>query len=121
MNRWWSIKSTLATIFGCWWAFNAVRYHYGFMDALARSLWWLTESTRWAEGFTEDNFDKVKPGMTEADVIRLVGQPLRKTCVEWCELVYTWQIGSNLDFDWRSVELGKDGRVENVRREFFID
>ena len=107
MKRWWSINSTLATAFGCWWVFNAVRYHYGFTDSLLRSVLWPLESTHWTEGFSEDSFDQVKIGMTEDDVVRLIGKPLRKTCREGCELVYTWQTGSTSSFDWRLTPLAR--------------
>lgn len=121
MKKRWLVIALLAAAFSCWWGFNAVRYHYGTGNALARAIAWPLESTRWADGFSEDNFDRVKIGMREADVISIVGEPLRKTCSEWCELVYTWQTDSTADFDWRSVEVGKDGRVERIRRDFFID
>lgn len=42
-------------------------------------------STRWAPGFTEERFAQVRPGMTVAEVRRILGEPLR---------IYTNRLGT---------------------------
>lgn len=46
-------------------------------DILVYSLFWWTEGTIWASGFSEEAFGRVEVGMKEEDVLKLLGQPLR--------------------------------------------
>ncbi len=46
-------------------------------DILIYSLFWWTEGTIWATGFSEEGFDSVKIGMKEEEVLKLLGQPLQ--------------------------------------------
>jgi outer membrane protein assembly factor BamE (lipoprotein component of BamABCDE complex) len=82
---------------------------------------YLWEDTKWASGFSEEKFEKIHPGMSEQEVLSLMGEPLRKSCFSICEWVYTWQKTGVDDFDRRDVIFNQTGTVESTRHEFYVD
>ncbi len=46
-------------------------------EAILYTLFWWTEKTTWAPGFSEEKFRVVYPGMKEDEVLKLLGQPLQ--------------------------------------------
>jgi len=75
--------------------------------------------TRFAPGFAENQFCKVKPGMTPAEVRRLLGEPL---------LVFghsVWHYSRPTDGNWtchvREIDFNDQGRVETVDRSYYCE
>ncbi len=100
---------------------NAMRFHYGLSDALLRTIFFVFEDTRWAKDYTEDGFDRLAVGMSTEEVLKILGEPLRKSCFSVCEWVYTWQQDSWLDFDRRAVIFDENMRLIAKRRAYFVD
>ncbi|MGK5090455.1 outer membrane protein assembly factor BamE [Deltaproteobacteria bacterium TL4] len=101
--------------------YNMVQYHYDVGSALTRTLLYFLEDTRWSPGFSEEVFAKIHVGMTEQEVLSLLGEPLRRNCLTICEWAYAWQKTGNDSFDRRSIILNQIGVVERVRHEFYVD
>lgn len=109
-------------MFGAVMAVNALKFGYGPEDAFWRTLMTPFEGTVWAPGFSEAAFSKVKVGMAANEVASLLGEPLRKDCGDKnCFWSYTGQDTGTADFDQRWVIVGNSGRVEEIRKSFFID
>ncbi|MGK5094696.1 outer membrane protein assembly factor BamE [Deltaproteobacteria bacterium TL4] len=101
---------------------NMIRFHYDLGNALTRTFMYLWEDTKWASGLSEDTFAKIRLGMSQDEVLKLLGEPLRKTCdSSGCEWVYTWQKTGVDDFDRRDVIFNQIGTVESTRHEFYVD
>lgn len=66
-------------------------YGYGINDAFWRVVWSIDEGTIWAPNFSEKNFNKLAKGMTQGEVLSLIGKPLYKSvnCDDGCFWHYT--------------------------------
>ncbi len=103
-------------------AVHSIRFGYGPEDAFWRTLMSPFEGTVRAPGFSESAFTKVRIGMIAADVAKLLGDPLRKSCGDFgCLWIYTWQDSGTADFDQRWVLVDATERVSEIRKSFFID
>jgi hypothetical protein len=110
------------SLFGLMMALNAYRFQYGVDDAFWRTLMSPFEGTVWALQFDEAGFSKIRVGMAAADVVKLIGNPLRKDCDSAdCFWIYTWHDSATADFDQRWVVVGASDRVSEIRKSFFID
>lgn len=103
-------------------AVNSLRLGYGPEDSFWRTLMSPFEGTVRAQGFSESAFTKIRIGMMAAEVTRLLGEPLRRSCgVYGCLWIYTWQESGTADFDQRWVLVDAKARVSEIRKSFFID
>lgn len=102
---------------------NMYRFGYGVEDGFYRTLMFPFEGTVWAQGFNEKAFLKVQIGMSQLQVVHLLGEPLRKDldCDESCFWLYSGQDSGTADFDQRWVVFGADRKVNEIRKSFFID
>jgi hypothetical protein len=115
---------TLALLaFGALATFNKIRFQYDWNNALWRTIMTPMTGTIWAEGFDEDAFAQVKVGMLRSEVESLgVGKPLDERCHEnGCFLRYTNQDTGTADFDRRWLGFDRNGRVDYIRNDFWID
>jgi len=65
---------------------------YGVVISLAAILGSLgCEKTTYAPGYSHQAFKEIKAGMTEQQVVQLVGQPLERLSSPWCE---AWEYGN---------------------------
>ncbi len=101
---------------------NMMRFHYDAKEAIWRTILAPCEGTVWAKGFSVDNFEKVRTGMTEGEIQTLLGDPLRKSCdLENCFWIYSYGDTGTVDFDQRWLLTSTEGKVTEVRKSFFID
>jgi hypothetical protein len=101
---------------------NAIRFQYGVEDAFWRTFMSPFEGTVWATQFEESKFSKIRIGMSASEMVKLIGNPLRKDCgKEDCFWIYTWQDTETADFDQRWVIVDLSERVTEIRKSFFID
>jgi hypothetical protein len=102
-----------------------VRTHIGsFSDAMFSVMFAFEDSTKWAPGFSEVQFDRVRVGMREEEVRALVGRPLGERRSEDGEHLLLYTQGPLHDpTNWwmRYVVVGPDGRVVRVGRELSVD
>jgi len=102
---------------------NMYEYGYGLNDAFWRVVWAIDEGTIWAPNFSEENFDKIKLGMKDKEVLALMGKPLNleEKCFDDCFWLYTKQDSGTSDFDQRWIVFNGERRVREIRKSFFID
>jgi hypothetical protein len=102
---------------------NKVRFHYGWRDALLRTILAGFEATRWAHDFSLEAFEQAKLQMDQSEISLLLGEPLRKDCDAHgeCIWIYSWQTSGTDDFDQRWIVFNPSGKVSEVRKSFFID
>jgi outer membrane protein assembly factor BamE (lipoprotein component of BamABCDE complex) len=76
----------------------------------------------WATGFSESKFSDVRMGMSQTEVMSLLGIPLQMwTGSDGCTWLYTWQDTPTADYDRRWVSFDSKGFVDEVNHEFYID
>ena len=102
---------------------NMFQFGYGVNDAFWRVVWSIDEGTVWADNFSEEKFNQVEVGMTQKEVLLLLGRPLNKIHEHkaghfW---YYTRQDTGTSDFDQRWVVFDSNATVEEVRKSFYID
>ncbi len=99
------------------------RYRYDFTSACWRYLYGFESDTKFADKFSENRFEKIRIGMSEEEIVILIGKPLHKYCYNYgCDWIYSWKIKGDSDhFDLRSVFFDSSGVVEKVRHEFFMN
>lgn len=73
----------------------------GFGDWAEHAFFFYEDDTVWAEGYSEEGFRKIVPGMTGEDVVRLVGRPL----YEWWGGEGTECLGRNMYWDYARCDL----------------
>jgi hypothetical protein len=99
-------------------------------NAFLYSLFWWTDETILAPGFSEEKFQQIEIGMKEKEVLRALGKPLQVTSS--CPgSVETWHYTSQAPFccsiygdqnhQRRSVQLSAAGTVVNKVSEFYFD
>jgi len=70
------------------------------------------DHTKYASGYSEENFNKIKEGTTQEQVIELLGEPLKKSGDTW---FYTQSFLQSDQCYWsRGVELDSDKKVKSV-------
>ena len=111
------------TLFGTMIVVNKIHFYYGWEDAFFRTVFAPFEDTVWAPSFSLQNFEKIQFAMSKTEITRLLGEPLRKDCAndDPCMWIYSWQVEGTDDFDLRWVIFNKEGKVAELRKEFFID
>ncbi|HAZ12727.1 MAG: hypothetical protein A2X86_13995 [Bdellovibrionales bacterium GWA2_49_15] len=113
----------MTAVFACAVAVNMHRFGYNLNDGFWRTLMFPFEGTVWAPRFTEDNFNKIKQGMSASSVREILGEPLRQDseCSEICFWYYTGQDTGTADFDQRWIVFNNANQVMEIRKSFFID
>lgn len=82
----------------------------------------LPTDTEYAAGYTHRRFTKVRAGMTHAEVIALVGEPLfKETDTAGNERCWYSRSPHSTDYRFRMVEFKSDGLVRQVHSEFYFD
>jgi outer membrane protein assembly factor BamE (lipoprotein component of BamABCDE complex) len=113
--------------------FNA-RFNPPFWEqAFFYSLFWWTDNTIWATDYTEKKFDSIKVGMTEQEVLAILGQPLQVISNN-CDIKFgtmVWHYTSQQPFccsiygdsnhQRRSIEFSSTGIAIQKNSEFYID
>ena len=89
----------------------------GFKDWAKYASCLFKDDTVWAEGYSEEGFLKIERGMSEKDVVRLVGRPLFEWRDSWKA---HWDYSRSEGSGWvRRVWLSEDGRtVDGTLREY---
>ncbi|HEY2092420.1 MAG TPA: outer membrane protein assembly factor BamE [Thermoanaerobaculia bacterium] len=81
------------------------------------------ERTRYASAYREEAFRSVKPGMTEHDVQRSLGEPLLRKTFPDGETVwyYSKQSTERDNYFVRNIVFDQRGRVVRCDAEFYMD
>lgn len=92
-------------------------------DAADLTLFMFEDSTTYAPGFTEGAFRAVHPGMSSAEVKRLLGNPIQVVELSGRgERVLRYTSGrSDANYWLRSVVVDSTGIVSEVLRGYFAD
>ena len=101
--------------------YNQLVFQYRFQDALIRTLLLPFIDTTWAPSYNESKFTKIKLGMNKELVLSLLGEPLRESCLDLCEWVYSWPKDPTASFDRRVVYFNSKGEVAEIVKDVFID
>ncbi len=121
---------TLATLFTGYVLSFHIRYDYSLPNSFFRALLAPFVNTVWAKNYSEQNFEAIRMGMLESELLTLMGEPLRVDCPrtesgeepDHCQWVYSWQPDGRTSFDWRTVHVARvSGEVTGAYRRFFVD
>ena len=99
--------------------------HFIMLDGLDGFIWsrMLHDDTRYSERYSDAAFREVRVGMTESEVTRLLGAPLRAYTPDrsrdWTSLWFS-ESPTDSNFRRRTVEL-RDGKVIGKQSEFYVD
>ena len=99
--------------------------HYYLLDGLDGFIWshMFQEDTRYSARYSDTAFRNVRVGMSETELIQLLGEPLRSfpptSDRGWTTL---WFSESQHDshFRMRSINL-RDGIIIGIQSEFYVD
>lgn len=80
-------------------------------------LGWATD-TRWADGFSEKNFSRIRIGMMQQEVRSIVGEPIRTPSEQYWD--YTISPGST-HYHLRAIAFSSSGQVTNILKGFHFD
>ncbi|MGK5090451.1 outer membrane protein assembly factor BamE [Deltaproteobacteria bacterium TL4] len=109
----------MTLLFALFVPYNMIRYQYDFSNAFDRVLFYPLENTEWAPDFSEENFSKIRVGMTKKEVLTVLGEPLVRSCE--CQVwKYVWGKRRN-DFLTRAVVYGRYGKVREVVSKFHFE
>ena len=101
---------------------NKVRFLYDWGNAFWRTLMTPFTGTNWAEGFSEDRFSMIRLGMSQEQVTSILGRPLDQGCGKTsCSWIYSYQDTGTADFDRRWILFDYDGKVDEIKNDFYID
>lgn len=82
--------------------------------------------TKFTENYSEENFDKIIPGMDTSEVIKLIGKPFKQNLSD--NSLITWSYSTDgkfekADFAWlsRKVTFNKTGKVKDTQKAIYYD
>ena len=102
----------------------AIHYNYGASDTINCLVTTGQHATKYATGYTDRAFAQIHGGMTQDEVLRVLGEPLeRATWSSWPEgeWKYSQPATSSGPFHLRSVRFAPDGKVSEAFRVFYFD
>jgi hypothetical protein len=98
------------------------RKYYGDKESI---LTYFMHQTEWAPGFSEVSFDKIEIGMTEKEVLELLGPPLEKKSgfdsyynKAWAAFKYSKSIGAS-NYHSRQLQF-VNRKISNKSRSFWF-
>ncbi len=80
-----------------------------------------SEDTEYAPGYSAAAFEQLRPGMSEHEVLALVGPPLEKYSIPQSGDVWQWTRSPGSNSYRERVVVFTNGRVSATRHEFYID
>jgi len=98
-------------------------YHFYSLDGLFGSIAAaaMDKGTVYAPGYTDRAFRRVAPGMSEADVRELLGEPLHVDETRWGTVIWSYSKSpSDASYRYRNVVL-ESGRVVRIRHGLYLD
>ena len=128
MNRW-SAVLILCVVLTLVWASARLAPGAGRIRNFGDAAWVVVsggeDATRWAPGYDEGRFARVRTGMRESEVVGLLGTPLREYCWEKGHgrtLMYSSGPARG-DANWwvRTVQVGAGGHVTKVESYYWVD
>ncbi len=112
------LLTTIPFLFGI--PFNVIHHQYDLKNAFLRVLLYPLVETKWALGFSEEKFSKIKPTMTKVEVFEIMGKPLfigEPTSSYSSYWAYTWDKNDkDSAYDVRVVYFNIDSTVDQVER-----
>lgn len=96
---------------------NWNRYH-STRDVLEHIDWCFEDYTVYASSYTEEKFNNVELGMTQEQVLSLIGEPLKKLDDTW---FYTLSGKSDRNYFSRIVKFDHNEKVMGVRKFYNWD
>jgi hypothetical protein len=119
------VAAILVVVFALAWP--VARYHYSLSDTADYLAALVTgdERTKYAPGFTEEAFSRVRVGMTRDEVHTLLGEPLVRSSPSWLWPEAGWrysdQVTGTSHYHQRDISFSRDGRVTEIVRGFYFD
>lgn len=96
---------------------NWGRYHSA-RDVFDHIDWCFEDYTLYAPSYTESEFSKIEIGMSQDQVLSLIGEPLKKLDSHW---FYTQRKKSDSNYWSRVVEFDSDKRVIRISKFYNVD
>jgi hypothetical protein len=92
-------------------------------DAADLCCWLFEDTTTWASDYQEAAFLRLRPGMTERQVLGMLGQPLQVSRTRGTGERWLWYTVGAPDANYwmRIVVVDGMGRVSAVKREYWVD
>lgn len=100
---------------------------YGIQDSGFYLLAYLTGDvrTRYADGFSEETFSRVRVGMSRDEVHKLLGEPLQRISPDWKWPEASWRYADQVTFTdhfhQRDISFSRDGKVTEITKGVYID
>jgi outer membrane protein assembly factor BamE (lipoprotein component of BamABCDE complex) len=92
--------------------------HYTLSDSLCSCLFAFQMDTKWAAGYSERNFSKVRVGMSQDEVRRIMGEPIWNPNPDYWG--YT-ESPSSTHYHQRGFVFSPSGKVTQIVKGFYFD
>lgn len=92
-------------------------------DRFFYALFGMDDTTRFSAGYAEENFQRIVPGMSKAQVLALIGEALTKTSTSHNDVSEIWrysQGAADRNYWFRIVSFGSDGKVVAQEAKYFV-
>ena len=103
------------------------RFDYIRLDGFSGELWsvFLHSDTKYSKGYSHKKFSEIKVGMSESQVIKILGEPINKWENNFTEnkpeVGFTYSISPG-DTNYRiRIVYFKEGKVSSIIHYFYLD
>ncbi|HUG11432.1 MAG TPA: hypothetical protein VMM36_10475 [Opitutaceae bacterium] len=99
-------------------------YTRSFTDVAFYVLFLGDDFTVFAENYSESAFKKIRTGATEAEVLAVLGEPLRKETYKSKEYAAIWRYtkpGKNGNYWFRIILWDEHARVLRTKAKYYVD
>lgn len=100
-----------------------VKVHHTAADLFFYMLFCGEDNTRFAAGYNDAKFLRIRPGMSKAEVISLLGEPLRKDMIDGRNYVEVWRYTDapqKSNYWFRVIRFDKDEKVADSEAKYFV-
>jgi outer membrane protein assembly factor BamE (lipoprotein component of BamABCDE complex) len=93
-------------------------------DRFFYAMFAMDDATQFSTGYSETNFQRISKGMSKAEVLSLVGEPLKKHVTHGKEFSEVWRFSQgppDRNYWFRIVLFDADERVVAREAKYFVD
>jgi hypothetical protein len=100
------------------------KYCHGAEDVFFYALFARDDATQFSSGYNEANFAKITKGMSKADVVELIGEPLKKDVASGKNYSELWRFTAappDRNYWFRIVLFDANEKVVAREAKYFVD
>jgi steroid 5-alpha reductase family enzyme len=96
-------------------------YYNGVRDIISHVIFFFTDATEWAPNYSEDVFKKIHSGLSQEEVLKLLGKPLEEEKYIDREIWRYTRAPIDSNYWFRIIVFDNKRIVMYTEREYFVD